>query len=605
MAMLTPVHARRFASCALAALAIGAGCADIERTAAPKRASRSDLLANLDIPQVMRGTIASETILDGYNAVHVFGNGMVVGLDGTGASDIPPSVRAYMLATAAKHGIGQESLGWGALSPEQLIDSPDTAVVVVEAIIPPGAVKGSRFDVNIFAYPTSSTSSLEGGRLYTADLLPRTLPDGTIERLPPTGSRQPAALAEATGPLLLNPFAEPGSTASDTVNRRSARILNGGTALKDMPLKLRLFVPSHARAMVIQDAINTRFPREPGQTDDTAHGESDEAIAIHVPPTFHDRTRDFIELLRHTTIRQTAPEAVATTISRHLVANPADAEHASWRWRALGPRAIPSVRELYNYPDEQPRMAALRAGAWLNDAISAEPLIDMAHHGSPGARREAIELLSAMGLNPVIDEALRQIVSDPDAQIRLAAYEALVKRADPSVHRFAVDDKFVVDVIDSTRPMVYITLQGLPRLALFNGAIAIDRPVIVSAWSRRFMIRGDAAEPTVEVYFRAPEALEGIIHDVNPTLIDFIRFLGHTPVVEQPRPGLGMSYGEVVGILHQIWRQGYLAADFEAEQDPIMAAMLRERPRLAPAERPEFGQDGPDDVTGDPPRVDH
>jgi hypothetical protein len=426
-----------------------------------------------------------------------------------------------------------------------------------------------------------------------------------VQLLPPTGSRQPAALAEAGGPLLLNPFAEPGSTARDTINRRSGRIPNGGVVLKDMPLKLRLLVPSHARAMVIQDAINTRFPRESGQIENTARGESDEAIAITVPPSWRDKTPDFVELIRHSTIRQTAPEAVAATIARHLVANPADAMHASWRWRALGPRAVASLRDLYAHPDEQPRMAALRAGAWLNDALSAAPLVELARGGSTAARHEAIDLLAEMGVNPVIDQALREIVSDPDGQIRLAAYEALVARGDPSVKRFAVDDKFVVDVVDSSRPMVYVTLQGMPRLAIFNGALAIGRPVTVSAWSKRFMIKGDPEEPTIEVYFRDTDALQGTVHDVNPSLAEFIRFLGHTPAAEQPLPGLGMSYGEVVGILHQIWRQGYLAADFEAEHDPIMAAMLKERPRLTPAERPEFGQDGPvDDASGDTPRVD-
>lgn len=609
--MLKTARTPRPIACAvLTALAVAPGCSDIERTPRPMRPSRADILANLDIPQIMRGTIAAETILDGYNAVQVFGNGLVVGLDGTGASDIPPSVRAFMLATAARHGIGQESMGWGEVTPAQLIDSPNSAVVVVEAIVPPGAVKGTRFDVNVFAYPTSSTSSLEGGRLYTTALIPRVLPDDTVQLLPPTGSQQPATLAEASGPLLLNPFAEPGSTARDTINLRSGRIPYGGVVSKDLPLKLRLIAPSHARALLIQDAINTRWPREPGQPNDTAHGENDEAIAIHVPPSFSHRTREFAELLLHTTIRQTAAEQVAMTIRRHLLANPADAEHASWRWRALGPRSIPAIRDLYDSPDELPRMAALRAGALLDDALAAEPLIEMARNGSAGARREAIELLAQMQLNPVIDVALRELVNDGDVQIRLAAYEALVKRGDPSVRRFSVDDKFVVDVVDAAKPMIYVTLQGMPRLAIFGEALAIDRPVTVSAWSRRFMIRGDSEDPTVEVYFRAPDALEGVIHEVEPDLAGFIRFLGHTPVVQQPLPGLGMSYGEVVGILHQIWRQGYLAADFEAEQDPILAAMLRERPRLTPAERPEFGQDGHDDLpqpepSGDTPRADN
>ena len=45
----------------------------------------------------------------------------------------------------------------------------------------------------------------------------------------------------------------------------------------------------------------------------------------------------------------------------------------------------------------------------------------------------------------------------------------------------------------------------------------------------------------------------------------------------------------MIGVLHQIWRQGYLDADFMPEADRAMAALLRQpRPRRAD-ERPEFG----------------
>jgi hypothetical protein len=51
----------------------------------------------------------------------------------------------------------------------------------------------------------------------------------------------------------------------------------------------------------------------------------------------------------------------------------------------------------------------------------------------------------------------------------------------------------------------------------------------------------------------------------------------------------------VVGVLHQIWRQGYLEADFRPEQDRILAAILRQQRRGMVTERPEF-----EDVLGGP-----
>ena len=82
-------------------------------------------------------------------------------------------------------------MGWGHLTPEKMLDSEDTAIVVVEGVIPPGAIEASDFDVRVFVLPGSTTSSLEGGRLYTADLRPGPLT---------AGSKQAFALATAGGP---------------------------------------------------------------------------------------------------------------------------------------------------------------------------------------------------------------------------------------------------------------------------------------------------------------------------------------------------------------------------------------------------------------------
>src|SRR6185503_282308 len=133
--------------------------------------------------------------------VVVSGYGLVVGLHGTGSRDIPPALRAYMLAEAARSGIGNQQFGEkvGQLTPEQLINSPDTAVVIVEAIIPQGAAKGTQFDVHVFAEPSSGATSLEGGRLYTTKLRPGR---------PTTGNVQAFELGQAYGPVFINPFAE-------------------------------------------------------------------------------------------------------------------------------------------------------------------------------------------------------------------------------------------------------------------------------------------------------------------------------------------------------------------------------------------------------------
>jgi hypothetical protein len=334
-------------------------------------------------------------------------------------------------------------------------------------------------------------------------------------------------------------------------------------------MKLRLITPSHGRAMAIQSALNTRFVQEPGQDNPTAHGESDESIVITVPPSHYDDTETFVELVRYTTIRQDAAERVAMSTRRYVLDNPAMASAAAWRWEALGTRALPVIRDLYDEPQELPRLAALRAGARLDDPLVTPHLIAMAESGSADVRRRAIKLLTGMGTDPRIDLALQELLNDDDLEVRLAAYETVVERAGPSVHRIVVGDKFVVDVVASNKPMIYITQAGMPRVAIFGIDLSVQTPLTVTAWSRRFMMMGDGEDEQVEVYFRPPDTTLGVTHMVDVRIAELVRFLGRTTTPDKPLPGLGFSYSEVVGVLHQIWRQGYLEADV--------------------TERPEFG----------------
>jgi len=584
---------RLIALLATAGALLAAGCATVEPADPSAQPVRTEQRFEINVSPIMRGTVAAEGVFLGYRPVVVRGYGFVVGLDGTGSRDIPPDVRAEMLAEMSRRGIGQESQGLGHLNAEEMLNSPNTAVVVVEAIIPPGAVQGTQFDVRVFADPRTGTTSLAGGRLYTTELRP-----GPLR----TGSREARALAEASGPLFINPFAETSNvTKSTSIDQNSARIMNGGRVLRDMPIKLKLARPSHVRASVIQNAINARFPRERAQRDPTARGESDESIVITVPHSYHGRTRQFVQLLRHTTIRLANPESVAASLVRAIRRNPLDAEAASWRWQALGERALPIIQDLYDYPEELPRLAALRAGANLGDPNAIPFIIDIAKNGSSDSRADAIELLGRMPMQPQIDMALRELLNEEDVEIRLSAYESLLERNDPYLSRRKVDDKFVIDMIDSDKPLIYITQIGEPRIVLF-GEPKVTIPCFVRTWDNRLMLNADEGDEKIELYYRPHDGAQGIIKQIEPDLSDLAYFLGHTTDVDAPKPGLGLTYAQTVGAVHAIWSQDYIDADFKAEQDRILAEILdyaqdadvQDRPEFADPDFPWLQQQGED-----------
>lgn len=564
------------------------GCADSMLIEKADRSKRDTNITKrnfeIDVQPIMRGTVASETAFLGDEPTIVRGYGLVVDLKGTGSRIMPAPIRAFMLQEMARRGIGDAATGWRDLSPEKMLDSDNTAVAIVEGVIPPGGVKGEHFDLRVTAVPGSSTSSLEGGMLYTTELRPGPL---TV------GSRQAKARATGRGRVFINPFAEPDAAGRDSIDRLTGRVLDGGTISENMPIKLLLAMRSHARAMAVRDAINSRFPKEAGQTEDTAHGKSGDEIMITVPPSFSKEPSNFLNLVRHTSLVPEAVDRTALEVRRSVVANPGLATGAAWRWKALGPKAVPMFQDLYDYPEEGPRLAALTAGAYLNDPVAVRPMLNLAKTGSVEGRISSIQMLGNMGSNPEIDMGLRTMLDDENVDIRLITFETLEKRNDPIIGEFEVDKKFLLNVVPSKKPLIYVSQTGSPRVVVFGETLEVDRPLILSTWSSRLLIKGDSPDEDLEIYFREADGIPAQIEKVSPKVIDLVAFLGHKTTIEAPAPGIGLSYGETIGAIHRLWREGHLSSDFKAEQDRVLAAILRAQQVEEMEDRPEFESDLP------------
>lgn len=580
-------------------------CSTIED--APRRPREANINAtiSLDVPEIMRGTVASQAYLVGYadRDVVVKGYGLVVGLKGTGHRILNAQIRAHMLAEMARMGVRRAGTDLG-MTPDELLDSMDTAVVVIEAIIPPGSPEGSRFDVRIAAIPQTETSSLEGGTLWTSELRPALGPG-----LPAVGSRQARAIALAKGKVFTNPFviypedfstgnSDENETDQETLNRmagtsinlRGGHILSGGITLRSMPLKLRLATPSHNVANHLQQVINTYFPQEPGQQYPTAHGESSESIELTVPTSFRGRERDFVHLVQHCTMFVPAVDPVVSYINRTLKQNPGDAVHAMWRWQALGVAVLPAIKELYTYPEEAPRYAALHAGAKLKDPQVVPHLLELAANGSASVQTDAIELLGNMNPDPKVIFGLRDMLNHTDVDVRIAAYEALAKTNSMLIRSEIVEDKFMVDFVESKYPLIYVTLLEVPRIVVFGENVEVVRPMTLSTWSNRLLLIGDIDRDTITVSFSDGYGSSGL-YQVSPYLGEFIPFLGHSTSIEQPAPGLGLSYSETVGVLWAMHQSRYLAADFRTEQDRIAQQIREQEADGAVYEaRPEFNK---------------
>jgi len=560
------------------------------------------------LPNYLHGTIRYEADLIGYNPTLVQGYGLVVGLDSTGSSDTPVAIRAIIEAEAAKMQHGSSIDDSEKINTQQLLNSEDTAVVLVEGIVPPGAPKETSFDLHVAALPSTSTTSLAGGRLWTTRLTV-----GVARAVGP----QARSAALAKGEVFINPFAgktpssslgtDPTENASTSVEPRVGRILNGGFTTINQPLIIQLRTASYSRSRAVTNAVNKRFPQEPGQRYATATPlpqQTDERISIVVPPSFIDHPDEFVKILMHTQIYSRDNERAALSLLRWLRNNPLDAPDITWCWIAIGRAAVPVVQQLYNDSEIVLRLAALKSGAILNDPLTVSHLIEIAENPDNQIRLDAIALLGRMEHNIRVSAAMRQLLEDPRADIRLAAYDSMLKTNDPLVRRVPIGrfTGFDLYTVPSDYPMIYVTQQKKPQLTVFGRNLLINRPILVTAWADRFILVGEMDETAEEkkasplrLYYRDARTNEEFTKEPEPDLIEFIKTLANDAGRNNKGPGLGMVYSEVVSLLHTMYEQKAITAPIVLEQDRILAALMRSRRMEVPTERPisEMNQSTP------------
>lgn len=602
--------------CGLTLLAVLAAGAMVACSGEKRQAKPAEVTATLrDVPDVLRGTIGSEATIRGVEPVLVSGLGIVVGLNGTGGGELPVQVQSTMERELALGGIGRggaaASTDIGPMSPQEFLRSPNVAVVIVQAAIPPGAPKGARFDVFVHTLPGSSVTSLEGGMLWSVDL--------RLGQPAVFGAIKTRRLAEAAGPVFVNPFSALSSDGSSQgVTRTVGRVIGGGIVTEPLAMELLLDNESHSRARSVVAAINSRFPQGPGDDGPIARGrgrsgsnvESPQSIALTVPAAYKDRASEFIQLISHLRVDQGFQQEYAKLYTDALKAQPGMATELSWCLQALGKPALPMVATMYDYPEVGPRFAALEAGARLGDARTVAPLSELAKGGPAGVRAQAIRLLGRMPANPSVNFTLRELMDAAELDVRVSAYEGLRARGDSSIVSLPIGTdprrpKFVLDLVQCAgEPMVYVAQQGEARLVVFGDAastrrpgkfsgVTLRKPLSFGVWDDRLMLASEDSATPVRLRYQDPRKPQPTqMARVPEDLGELVPLLAHKTTPEEPGPGLNLTYSDVVGVLYEMTRQGVVVATFATEQDRLRAEVYEASQSTELTDRPESTEGG-------------
>lgn len=483
--------------------------------------------------------------VQGNSHVVLRGVGLVTGLDGTGDDPPPSTYRTQLQNEMTRRNVP---------NPSRILASPDTALVLVTALLPPMVREEQRFDVRVVLPPNSKATSLRGGWLLPTRLFEEQVVAGR-------GALKGHEYATAGGAILLAL-----GTDDDRTQRRSLLMrgtIPGGAVSKterDLSVVLRTERRGFRNSQRIASTIAERFYHynKFGQRKALASAKTDALIELKVHPTYRNNFPRYQRVIRSLAFHESpvARRLRIESLAEDLL-QPATAHRSALQLEAIGDDGIPFLRRALEVDNLEVRFEAAQALAYLGDASGIEVLREAAK-SEPAFRVYALAAMS------VLDDAdsvisLRELMSHESLETRYGAFTALreLEPYDPSIPSISFDGGFKVYTVDSQgEPMVHVKRYRAPEVVLFGVDQVLRPPIILNA-GRHISIIGQAGSHEVAVHrYRLGQEPETTI--VSSRLLDVIRAAGE----------FGATYPDIVQMLIEAERQHNLSGDFGIDRLP-------------------------------------
>lgn len=489
-------------------------------------------------------TIGSVADVLSVESMPVGGYGLVGNLKGTGSTSCPLPVGVYLTRYILRQVSGYE------VDVVKLINSPDTAVVWVEGTIPALAYKNQQFDVKVTALEGTQTTSLKGGWLYSAEL-----------RIKERSAIATKTLAIAQGPVFID------TIDKDGTDNKVRHILNGGIVLDEYKINVILHKANFRYAGQIRNRLNERF------VDSEVRAVSPSRIELCVPPGYKEQRQRFVSIVRAIYLDQTPETTYQRIVSlvRKLAVSD-DKEASEIELEAIGDRSVGKLATLLNSSSEEVRFRAARCMLNLGSYKGLEALVESAIRKDSAYRVEAIEAITTGARRNDAIYLCRQLLRDPDYNIRMSAYEQLLKLDDTAVSRRYIAQNFYLDQVGQTEyKSIFVSRSGQPRIVLFGVPIYCRDGILVKSADGNIMISAPAGQKYVSLMRRHPTRATAIGPLKSSfSAGDIIQVLCEEPAVkgDQGLTGLGVSYEDMTALLKQMCDTGAIRAEFRAGPMP-------------------------------------
>ncbi len=484
--------------------------------------------------------------------VPVEGLGLVVGLKGTGSAECPPQMRTYL-----RQYILRQLPAKTRLDVDEFINSPNTAVVSVQGMIPAIASKNQYFDVRVAVLPGTQTTSLDGGRLFTAELkmLGRFGVDTRI-------------LADAEGPVYIDKI------NNSQADQKTGYILAGGKVLDESKIILSLNKLDYGMVNRIRNRINGRFNGA------AAKAISSDRIELTIPPKYRQQKQRFISIVAATYLVQ-EPAINSKRINAYVkrLSDSQDKYSSEVALEAIGNECLNELGVLLGSSDEKTRLHAARCMLNLGSNAGLVALRQFALDKGSTYRVEALESITLGAKRNDAVSISRRLLRDDDFRIRLAAYEQLRILNDVSIAQEFIGRSFYLERVTQTGlKTVFVSRSGQPRIVLLGAPISCSGDIFVQSGKDDLVINAPSGQKHVNIIRKHPKR-PSVITQLKSSfeISDIIRTLCDEPVKEDQkgRGGLGVSYADAAALLKQMCDMGVVKAEFHAGPMPKIGLNIK------------------------------
>ncbi len=474
----------------------------------------------------------------GMNYLKVEAVAMVTSLGGTGEDPPPTSQRAALLNEMNRREVEH---------PNEVLASPNTALVLVRGFLRPGIQAGDRFDIEVRTPSRSDATSLRGGKLLETRLSETAVLDNQI--------RSGHLMAVAKGSVLVDPSAD----ADDAAHATKGRVLRGGISTKSRNMGLVL---DHERQSIrvsqqIGKAINNRFHNfVEGSQKGVATPKTDEFVELVLHPRYKDNVGRYMRVVRNIAVAETPMQLQKRLqLLRNQLLDPVTSATAVLRLEAIGnEEAVEILKQGIAQDDPEVRFYSAEALAYLDETAGVAPLVQAARE-EPAFRVHALAALSAMDDGSAYDE-LRTLLEVRSAETRYGAFRALSSMSpnDAFLRGEDFDGEFTYHVLDVPgQPMIHATSSHRPEIVLFGTEHQLRLPLVLDA-GPQILVNGLSGAQIKVSHFGETTQQRVVSTDVDAVI---------RAIVE-----LGGTYPDVVQMLQQANESGALMSRFRVNALP-------------------------------------